>query len=212
MVRRRRTGRRARDGSRPSCRPRGRVDSKDCLPPELVEQVVLLLRAEAADAAAGGDLQLFHDLAGAGLAHGGEGLEDRRDLHLADDVVVLAREDVSQRHLLRFELCLELRAGTARLGGLGQSVLALLLGQGGQWHRAASLCGLPISGAGKRRDYRHGASRAAKGGLNLYSTVIGTPPRQGVRRWRDPGASNGTPSRQSGHALAAHVPASTRST
>src|SRR5215217_6479402 len=50
---------------------------------ELGEQGVLLLGAQAADPAGGGDVELFHDLAGTDLADAGHALQHAGDLHLA---------------------------------------------------------------------------------------------------------------------------------
>src|SRR5262249_37067430 len=98
--------------------PEGASGVEGCLPPALVEQVVLRCRAGAGAAPAGGGLQLFTDLAGAAFAPAGERFEHRRPLHLPAPVVVLPREDISQRDLLRLELCLQLGPPAARLGGL----------------------------------------------------------------------------------------------
>src|SRR3712207_4380317 len=56
---------------------------------ELLDQSRTLLGTKAPDAPGRADLQPLHDLGGTDLAHAGECLEDGRDLHLADDLVVV---------------------------------------------------------------------------------------------------------------------------
>src|SRR5215217_6054043 len=101
---------------------------------ELGEQGVLLLGAEATDAARGGDVELLHDLAGPHLADPGHALEHAGDLHLADRLVGVLGQDGGQAHVAALELSLELGSLAARLGRLLQRLLALLGRQGWQGH------------------------------------------------------------------------------
>src|SRR5829696_6567014 len=101
---------------------------------ELGEQGVLLLGAQAADPAGGGDVELLHDLAGADLADPGHALEHAGDLHLAHRLVGIFGKDGGQAHVATLELSLELGSLAARLGRLLQRLLALLGRQGWQGH------------------------------------------------------------------------------
>src|SRR5215218_9894010 len=101
---------------------------------ELGGQGVLLLGAEATDAARGGDVELLHDLAGAHLADPGHALEHAGDLHLPHRLVGVLGEYGGQAHVAALELSLELGSRAARLGRLLQRLLALLGRQGWQGH------------------------------------------------------------------------------
>src|SRR5215211_2653152 len=101
---------------------------------ELGEQGVLLLGAEATDAARGGDVELLHDLAGTHLADPGHALEHAGDLHLANGLVGVLGKDGGQAHVAALELGLELGPLAARLGSLLQRQQALLGRQGWQGH------------------------------------------------------------------------------
>src|SRR5215208_847069 len=122
---------------RPGCRYPPPLVNGRCLllfAAELGEQGVLLLGAEAADPAGGGDVELLHDLAGADLADPGHALEHARDLHLAHRLVGILGKDGGQAHVAALELRLELGSLAARLGRLLQRLLALLGRQGWQGH------------------------------------------------------------------------------
>ena len=56
---------------------------------EVVDELLRLVGAEAADLAGWGDADLLHDLLGLDLADAGQGLEQGRDLHLAQDFVLV---------------------------------------------------------------------------------------------------------------------------
>src|SRR5262245_1748898 len=101
---------------------------------ELGEQGVLLLGAQAADPAGGGDVELLHDLSSAHLADPGHALEHAGDLHLAHRLVGVLGEDGGQARVAALELCLELGPLAAGFGSLLQRLLALLGRQGWQGH------------------------------------------------------------------------------
>src|SRR5262245_46518555 len=76
---------------------------------ELREQLLALLAAQPAHAARRGDVELLHDLLGAHLADTRQRLEHRRDLHLAEGVVLVdLLEHIGQRAVSGLELPLDL--------------------------------------------------------------------------------------------------------
>src|SRR5215467_1707645 len=93
-----------------------------------------LVGTEPANAARLGDAQPLHDLLGANLTHAGHGLKQRRDLHLANDVICLTvLENLGQRRRSVLELVLDLSTLLAGLGGLLESSSPLV---GGQWRKS----------------------------------------------------------------------------
>src|SRR2546421_1566834 len=106
---------------------------------ELPKQCLALLVAQAAQAAAIGDLELLHDLGRPDLADPRQRLKHGRDLELADDIVRLgALKDRRQRGLARLELLLQLSAGLADLRSLLQRGGALFGAQCGERHQFSS--------------------------------------------------------------------------
>src|SRR6266508_447524 len=122
-----------------SWQPERYVPGRLLLPAELGQQRVLLLGAEAADAARRRNVVLLHDLARADLPHARQALEHTRNLHLADGVVIFLVEDRGEREVPALELGLQLCPLATRLSGLLQGLLALLGRQGWQCHVASSL-------------------------------------------------------------------------
>src|SRR5581483_11514364 len=114
----------------------GPVNSPVCLFwAELAEQGLALALAEPAQPPAGGDLQPFHDLLSADLAHAWQSLEQCRDLHLAQDVVTVGLgQDLLEVGPTALEALLELDPGTSGGGRLLQRSGPLLLGQLGKGH------------------------------------------------------------------------------
>src|SRR5262245_13769997 len=97
---------------------------------ELRQELLALLAPQAADATRGGDVELFHDLLRAHLADTRERLEHRRDLHLAEGVVLVGLlEHIGQGALAGLELPLDLCALLARGCRLLQCVGTLLRGK-----------------------------------------------------------------------------------
>src|SRR4051794_35023764 len=85
---------------------------------ELVEQRLALALAQTAQPAARGDLQTLHDLLRADLADARHGLQQRRDLHLAEHLVrVGLLEHLREAGAPALEPLLELGPGTAGGGG-----------------------------------------------------------------------------------------------
>jgi hypothetical protein len=94
-----------------------------------------LVRTEAAYAAALGDPESLHDLLGADLAHARQGLEESGDLHLADDVVLLALlDDLVKGGAGVLESILDLGPLPASRGGLFERGCALFRGKGRKSH------------------------------------------------------------------------------
>src|SRR6478736_6980256 len=97
---------------------------------ELREQQFALLAAQSADPTRRGDVELLHDLLRAHLADTGQRLEHRRDLHLAEGVVLVGLlEQIGQRALAGLKLPLDLCALLARGCRLLQCVGTLLRGK-----------------------------------------------------------------------------------
>ena len=94
-----------------------------------------LVGTEAAHAAALGDAESLHDLLGADLAHARERLEEGGDLHLADDVVLLALlDDLVKGGAGVLESILDLGPLPASRGGLFERGCALFRGKGRKSH------------------------------------------------------------------------------
>src|SRR5690606_11235286 len=94
-----------------------------------------LVRAEATDPPVLGDADPLHDLAGTDLADARHRLEQRRDLHLADDVVLLAfLKHLGQSGAGVLQTVLDLSALAAGLRRLGQCGRTLFRGQGRERH------------------------------------------------------------------------------
>src|SRR5690606_1343957 len=111
---------------------------------EVGDELLRLMRAEAADLAGGRDADLLHDLLGLDLADAGQGLEQGGDAETADDLVGLGLgEDLLD--LLAavagavLEPRLDGRALAAGLGGLLQGLGPLLRGEGRESH-----CSYPL--------------------------------------------------------------------
>src|SRR5829696_1638172 len=97
---------------------------------ELGEQRLALAVPKAAQPATRCDLQPLHRLLGSDLADAWQRLEQRGDLHLAKDVVLLGiLEHLGQRGTTTLEPVLELGPGAAGGGRLLQRSGPLLLGQ-----------------------------------------------------------------------------------
>src|SRR5439155_8178028 len=111
-------------------------EAKPLLLPELVEQQLTLLRTEPAHATARGDVQLFHDLLRPHLADARQGLEHRRNLHLAQGAVITrCLENISERSLPRLQLPFDLCALLASLCCFRKGLRALFGGERGKSHR-----------------------------------------------------------------------------
>src|SRR3954467_10102928 len=80
---------------------RGRPPCATTSAVEALDECGDLVRAQPAHPARLGDPDLLHDLAGAHLAHPGKGLEQRRDLDLADHLVALPLLDHLTQGALR---------------------------------------------------------------------------------------------------------------
>src|SRR5690606_8979424 len=105
------------------------------LPAELGEQSLALPLTEPAQPTAGGDLELLHGRLGADLTDTRQGLEQRRDLHLAENLVVVGLlEHVGQGGATSLQPLLELRPSPASRSSLLQGSGALFLGQLGKCH------------------------------------------------------------------------------
>src|SRR3954467_15931275 len=97
---------------------------------ELRQELLALLAAQPTHAPRCGDVELLHDLLRAYLAHAGQRLEHRRDLHLAEGVVLIGLlEHIGERALAGLELPLDLCALLARGCRLLQCVGTLLRGK-----------------------------------------------------------------------------------
>src|SRR5439155_4511464 len=106
---------------------------------ELAEQCLALLVTQAAQATAVGDLQPFHDLGGSYLADARQGLQHRRHLQLADDVVVVGLvKHLGEALLAGLELVLQLGAGLTNLSRLFQRGGTLLGGERRERHQVSS--------------------------------------------------------------------------
>src|SRR4051794_9091258 len=102
---------------------------------ELAFQGGDLVRTETANPAALGDAEPLHDLLGAHLPDAGKGFEQRGDLHLADDVVLLALlDDIVQGCAGVLEPVLDLGTLPASRGGLFERGSALFRGKGRKGH------------------------------------------------------------------------------
>src|SRR5690606_38097779 len=102
---------------------------------ELFEQCLALAVTQAADATGRRDLQLGHDFLRLDLANLRQSLEERGDLHLAEDLVVLGvGEHLLQVGSATLEAVLQLGAHTASGGSLLECCCALLIGQLGKSH------------------------------------------------------------------------------
>src|SRR5690625_3319029 len=105
---------------------------------EPLEQCPALAVTETTQTTGGCDLQLGDDLLGLDLADLGQGLEQRRDLHLAQDLVALG----GLEHLLEvgtaaLQALFELSPGTTGRSRLLQSSSTLLIGQLGKGHNSS---------------------------------------------------------------------------
>ena len=101
---------------------------------ELVLQSGPLVGTKTADTPRLRDAKPLHDLLGANLTHAGHGLKQRRDLHLAYDVIGLTvLENLGQRRRGVLEPVLDLSTLLAGLGGLLESSGPLV---GGQWRKS----------------------------------------------------------------------------
>jgi hypothetical protein len=102
---------------------------------ELALQGSDLVGPEATHAAALGDPESLHDLLGADLAHARQGLKKGGDLHLADDVVLLALlDDLVKGGAGVLESILDLGPLPASRGGLFERGCALFRGKGRKSH------------------------------------------------------------------------------
>jgi len=102
---------------------------------ELALQRRDLVGAKSPDSAALGDTEPFHDLLGADLADARQGLQEGGDLHLADDVVLLALlDDLMEGSTGVLEPILDLGALPASRGGLLERGCALFRGKGRKSH------------------------------------------------------------------------------
>jgi hypothetical protein len=102
---------------------------------ELALQRRDLVGAKAPDTAALGDPESLHDLLGADLADARQGLQKGGDLHLADDVVLLALlDDLMEGSTGVLEPILDLGALPASRGGLLERGCALFRGKGRKSH------------------------------------------------------------------------------
>src|SRR5690625_371175 len=123
--------------TRPACRlsgppPAFTVGSGEV---ELLQQRLALPVAQAAQPAGGGDLQLGHDLLRLDLADLRQRLQQRRHLHLAQDLVGLGvLEHLLEIGAATLEPVLELRSGPTCGRRLLQRGGALLVGQLGKGH------------------------------------------------------------------------------
>src|SRR5690606_13101069 len=192
-------------GRRPSRATPGRALA--CSAGEGLEQRLALLLAQALDPARVGDADLLHRPPGADLAHAGERLEDRDDLHLPDRVVALGlAEEVPQGQGPHLELLLQLGTGTTGFGGLGQCVFTLLRSQlrwlrhGGQPSaRARATRAIPTARRAQTRDAtsRRAASTGSSARVTGRPTTSRSAPASSAARgvatrpWSSAGAPSG---------------------
>ncbi len=124
---------------------------------ELGQQRLALPVAEPAQPPGRGDLEPLHDLRGAHLADPGQRLEQRRHLHLAQDLVAVGLlQHLAEGGPAALEAVLQLGPGPTRRGRLLERGCTLFLGQLGKGH------GSPPSFVAHRGD-RPGASSPPRG-------------------------------------------------
>src|SRR5690606_28464784 len=102
---------------------------------ELGEQRLALPFTEATQTTAGRDLEALHRLLRTYLAHARQSLQQSRDLHLAEHLVLVGLlQHISEGRTAALEPLLELRAGATGGGGLPPPRSTLFLGELGKCH------------------------------------------------------------------------------
>src|SRR5262245_1427439 len=106
----------------------------------MLEQTLLLVAPEPAQAATLADVELFHDATRLHLADPRERFEHAHDLELRECIVARALvEQLVEPERPRLQLRLHLSPSATRLRGLLECSLTLLGGERrGQWHPATS--------------------------------------------------------------------------